>query len=53
MDNVFVTEDRAELLRQHEAAWYFRLMAEAEARKWLCEEQRLAHILWGEHPHGY
>ena len=49
-------QDHAGLLRQYHAARKLRLDAEKDARKWLCEEQRLAHLLWGrpfpEHAHG-
>ncbi len=49
-------EEREQLL----AAWHLardeRRLAERYARDWLCEEQRLAHKLWGypfpEHAHG-
>ncbi len=40
-------EDRAGLLRQYHACRKLRIAAEVKARKYLCEEQRLAHLLWG------
>jgi hypothetical protein len=37
-------------------AYYYarseRIKAEWEARKWLCEEQRIGHKLWREEPDG-
>jgi hypothetical protein len=47
---------KSEQRQEHEnllAAWHLardeRRLAERNAREWLCEEQRLAHKLWG-HP---
>ncbi len=49
-------QERAELLAAYHIARDGRRLAERAMREWLCEEQRLAHKLWGrpfpEHAYG-